>query len=92
MSALKTQALSDESQRNEHNRNEKLRNVIARGVWCLLVVIFILVVIALLILAWHYLGPKEYKWVSDENLRFVGAILSSGTISAFLGHYVRNRI
>ena len=33
MSALKTQALSDESQRNEHNRNEKLRNVIACEVW-----------------------------------------------------------
>lgn len=32
MTALKTQALSAESQRNEHNRNEKLRNVIAWGV------------------------------------------------------------
>ena len=47
MSALKTQALSAESQRNEHNRNEKLRNVIAWGVWGLLSVVFILVGIAL---------------------------------------------
>ena len=29
MNALRTQALSAESQSNEHNRNEKLRNVIA---------------------------------------------------------------
>ena len=92
MSALKTQALSAESQRNEHNRNEKLRNVIAWGVWGLLSVIFILVAIALLILAWHYLGPEDRKWMSDENRMFVGAILSSGTISAFLGHYLRIRI
>lgn len=92
ISAIKNLALSAESQRNEHNRNEKLRNVIASGVRSLFFVIFCLVGIALLILAWHYLGPEDRRWVSDENLRFVGAILSSGTISAFLGHYVRDRL
>lgn len=92
ISATKNQALSAESQRNEHNRNEKLRNVIALGVRGLLFVIFLLVGISLLILAWHYLGPEDRRWISDENVRFVGAILSSGTISAFLGHYVRDRL
>ena len=92
ISALKAQALSAESQRNEHNRNEKLRNVVAWGVSILLLVIFCLAVIALLILAWHYLGPESLKWMSDENLSLVSTILSSGAISAFLGHYVRIRI
>ena len=92
MNAFKKQELSAESQRNEHNRNEKLRNELAWIVRRLLAVIFILVVIALLILAWHYLGPENLKWMSDENLGIVSAILSSGTISALLVHYVRNRI
>ena len=30
--------------------------------------------------------------MSDENLRVVGAILPSGTISAFIGHCAGNRI
>ncbi len=90
MSALEQQEL--DAKGNEHARKEKLRNVFGLGVRVLLVVAFGLIVSALVVLAWHYLGPKEYWWVSENKLQTISTVLFSGTLFVFLGLYIRDRV
>ena len=85
-------ALAHKGQRNEHTRQEKLRDLFASGVRAILVIIFIILGFTLAFLGWHYLAPEKYWWINDDNLDTIRTVVFSGTIFAFLGLYVRDRI
>lgn len=89
---IENQDLQADRDRKEHSRQERLRNVFSRCVVALMVLIFILVGLALFIVAWHYLLPNHLHWVEDDELRQISTVLFSGTLFAFLGLYVRDRI
>ena len=92
MRAVNEADLESVSERNEHIRKENLRTIFSMGVRCLLVLIFTLVGITLTIVAVHYLGPKEWGWLEEKTLNIVTTSLFSGSISVFIGLYVRDRL
>ena len=89
---IENQDLKADRHRKEHSRTEQLRNVFSMGVVALVRLIFILVGLALLIVALHYFLPNNLHWVEDGKLRQISTVLFSGTLFAFLGLYVRDRI
>ena len=91
-SALQKQHLEDDRQWNEHGRQEKLRTVFAWGVIITLSLVFILIGAAMFIVVFHYLAPVHLHWVDKGDLKTVSTVLFSGTLFAFLGLYVRDRI
>ena len=90
--AIKRQDLDADKQRNEHGRQENLRTVFAVCVNITITLVFGLICTALLVVAFHYLAPEDEHWVNPDKIKTVSTILFSGTLFAFLGLYVRDRV
>lgn len=84
--------LSTDKRREEHRRTEKLRDLFSSCVLILVSVVFFLVGLALMLASWHYLASPSWHWMDEGKLNTVSTMLFSGTLFAFLGLYVRDRI
>jgi hypothetical protein len=65
------------------------------GVYAISILIALVIFTIILAVAWHYLAPTEWAWLSSKQLSAVRVFLFSGTITGlagFLANYVRNRI
>ena len=87
--------LAEKQLHNEHFRNERLRDIFA---WCsyagsILVALVLFTII--LAVAWHYLAPGSWSWLSSKQLSAIRVFLFSGTITGiagFLANYIRSRL
>ena len=80
---------------NEQSRIERLREIFAWCVYAISILIALVIFTIILAVAWHYLAPSEWAWLSSKQLSAVRVFLFSGTITGlagFLATYVRNRI
>ena len=87
--------LEQEALHSEHSRIERLRNLFAWCVYAISILIALVIFTIILAVAWHYLAPSEWAWLSSKQLSAVRVFLFSGTITGlagFLATYVRNRI
>lgn len=84
--------LEEASRRAEHGRSEQLRTHIHRAVLCGVWLGCVLFVLALLIVAWHYLAPERFGWLSADQLGIVKTFLFSGALVTAGGNYFGKRV
>lgn len=94
---LERQSIQDgqlelESKKSEHDRSERLKEWFGWGTSFLLVLAFLLIGVALLSIGWHYLTPKNWHWLEEQTLDTIANTLFSGSLFAFFGLYIRDRI
>ena len=84
----------EEAKKHEFRRQEVLRDVVHEGsVWLIRwapagIAIFIL------IMGWHYLAPKDWTWLVEEQIDKIEAVASGAILSMmfiFLRRYVSPR-
>lgn len=88
--ALEEQKL--ENEKRELSRKELLRDTFAKCVRAFVYFAFALLCVTLSIVAFHYLGPEHWKWVTRDDLDTVTTVVFSGGIYAFIFLYIRDRI
>ena len=72
---------------NESARTDQLRHhvhlVMLVGIWSILILIGIFAV------AWHYLAPKQWKWLSQKQLTAIKTFIFSGAVTGAGSGYFR---
>jgi hypothetical protein len=87
--AVAAGTLEEESKRAEHRRTERLRNHVNVAAIAVVWIFFSLGIIAV---AWHYLMPEKYAWLSDSQLTALKTFLASGAITGTAGRYLAARV
>jgi hypothetical protein len=56
-------------------------------------VLFAIIMAALVSIAWYYLGPQKWQWLTDNQVAFIkGGLLSGGggaLLSSLINHYLK---
>ncbi|MDQ6869142.1 MAG: hypothetical protein M3178_12355 [Pseudomonadota bacterium] len=90
--AVAAGTLEEESKRAEHRRTERLRNHVNRAAIAAVWLFFLLFAFGIVAVAWHYLTPEKYAWLSDSQLTTLKTFLASGAITGTAGRYLAARI
>ncbi len=90
--ALELHRLETKRKRREHERSELLKTIFAAGTNLLLWTAFLLVWSAMITVSWHYLTPSSWHWLEKTALDAITTTIFSGSLLAFLGLYVRDRL
>jgi hypothetical protein len=53
---------------------------------------FSLFAIGIVVIAWHYLMPEKWAWLSDSQLTTVKTFLASGAVTGTAGRYLAVRL
>jgi hypothetical protein len=87
--AISSKTLEQEASANEHTRRERFRNNVAQGALCLVWVVIGLIAASCLALAWHYLMPEKWAWMSETQLGHVQTFVFSSAVVGALNAYAR---
>jgi len=90
--ALAQGTLEEQSKRGEHRRSERLRDNISNVAVIVVWVLFALFVFATLVLAWHYLTPKRWAWLEQDQLDTLRTVVFSGAITSTATAYFVKRV
>jgi hypothetical protein len=90
--AVAAGTLEKESKRAEQSRTERLRNHVNRAAIGAVWLFFSLFSAGIVVVAWHYLMPEKYAWLSDSQLTVVKTFLASGVITGTAGRYLSARV
>ena len=72
------------SRRNEFRRRERLLDTVAGGRVLLARLLPYAALIFIAVIAWHYLGPEKWHWMTPEQLDRVATALAGGGVSLII--------
>lgn len=78
-----------EKQRNAHRRGERFRELFSLGMYSLFGTIIVIINISVAFVAWHYLTPEEWAWLSDSQLHQLSTFIFSGAVIGAISSYVQ---
>jgi hypothetical protein len=84
--------LEEISKRSEHRRSERFRDHISNAALCVIWVLFVLFMFAGTFLAWHYLMPRKWGWLEQDQLDTLRTIVFSGAITSTATAYFIKRV
>jgi hypothetical protein len=84
--------LEELTKRGEHKRTERFREHISMGALCFIWILFALFLIATLCLAFHYLTPRRWGWLEQDQLDTLRTIVFSGAITSTATAYFIKRV
>ena len=90
--AVAAGTLEIESKRAEHRRTERLRDHVNLAAIVAVWFFFFLFVLAIGVIAWHYLTPEKWAWLSDSQLTAVKTFLASSAVTGAAGRYLAVRV
>jgi hypothetical protein len=90
--AIAAGTLEDLSKRSEHRRSEKFRDHISHAALGVIWLLFALFVISLVFLACHYLLPKQWAWLDQDQLDTLKTLVFSGAITSTATAYFAKRM
>lgn len=83
---------SGKYEENEGARADQLRRHVHLAMLIATWFVACLVLLALASVAWHYLAPEKYAWLSSSQLSTIQTVLFSGAATGFGGRYFSSRI
>lgn len=90
--ALTAKQIKKTAKENESKRSEVFRNHFGRvAIWALYLVFFALGLIGVIWL-WHLLTPQSWRWLSDEQIHTLQAIITGGLLVGMANRHVRKRL
>ena len=90
--AFAARNLEELSKRGEHKRSERFREHISMGALCIIWILLALFLIATLCLAFHYLTPRRWGWLEQDQLDTLRTIVFSGAITSTATAYFVKRV
>lgn len=78
-----------EKQRNAHRRGERFRELFSLGMYLLFGAIMLITIISVAVVAWHYLTPEEWAWLSDSQLQQLSTFIFSSVVIGAISSYVQ---
>jgi hypothetical protein len=86
------QVASGDYDENESARSDQLRHhvhlAMLAGIWLM----FGLIAISVLAVAWHYLVPERYEWLSEPQLTALKTFIFSGAVTGAGNRYFSSRL
>ena len=77
---LSARNLEELTDRGEDKRSKRFREHISMGALCIIWILLALFLIATLCLAFHYLAPRRWGWLDQDQLDTLRTIVFSGAI------------
>lgn len=91
-STIQEESLEERSKRAEHERTERLKDAFSYGAVALLYTAFVMIGVTVLLIVWHYLTPFSWHWIEKTTLHTITNTVFSGSLFAFFGLYIRDKI
>ena len=90
--AIQKRKLDSIAREEEHKRQETFRSNLAWGALAILWLVISATAFAIFAVAWHYMAPLEWDWLSDDQLARIQTYIFSGAVAAIAGGYIRHNI
>jgi hypothetical protein len=90
--AFAARNLEELTNRGEDKRGKRFREHILMGALCIIWILLALFLIATLCLAFHYLAPRRWGWLEQDQLDTLRTIVFSGAIISAATAYFTKRV
>lgn len=77
---------------NELKRSDQLRHHVHFAMLCGIWFMFALIVISIIAVAWHYLLPERWEWLSESQLTAIKTFIFSGAVTGAGNKYFSSRL
>jgi hypothetical protein len=90
--AFAARNLEELTNRGEDKRSHRFREHISMGALCIIWILLALFLIATLCLTFHYLAPRRWGWLEQDQLDTLRTIVFSGAIISAATAYFTKRV